>query len=639
MKASEIRKRFLEFYKNRGHKEIASAPLVPENDPTTLFTSSGMQPLVSYLLGEVHPLGKRLVNSQKCFRSQDIDEVGDTSHTTFFEMLGNWSLGDYFKKEQLQWLFEFLTKELGLDPKRFYISVFEGSGSVPKDDESIAIWKELFFGAGIDAQIGMRIFLYPAGNNWWSRSGEPENMPAGEPGGPDNEVFYDFGIELGLHEKSPYKNEKCHPNCQCGRFMEIGNSVFMQYQKQSDGSLKELKQKSVDFGGGLERLTAATLNKPDIFKIDLFSNAIKTLEAIRKSGGDYKTNPKPYRIIVDHLRAAIFMVADGVEPSNKERGYMLRRLIRRAMVYSRKLGMTGDEWLSNVSPDLITPYIHVYPHLKEKSPEIHEIITREVDKFRKTIEEGINALRKIFNRAISDVDPENLPPGMIIENNITRVSGVEVFKIYETYGLTPEIAQEVMTGWGLRFDEETMKECREEMKKHQELSRTAAAGMFKGGLADANIETTKLHTATHLLHQALRMVLGDHVSQKGSNITVERLRFDFSHPQKMTPEEIKRVEDILNEQIKKNLPVTFEELNKDEALKSGALGFFVEKYGDRVKIYTVGDLKGEYFSREICGGPHVNFTGELGHFTIIKEESAASGVRRIYGRINVHEIV
>ncbi|MCJ7826473.1 alanine--tRNA ligase [Patescibacteria group bacterium] len=638
MKASEIRKRFLEFYKNRGHKEIASAPLVPENDPTTLFTSSGMQPLVPYLLGQPHPLGKRLVNSQKCFRSQDIDEVGDTSHTTFFEMLGNWSLGDYFKKEQLSWFFEFITNELGLDPKRLYISIFKGNGSVPKDEESIEIWKTLFSSVNVSAEIGKpaspsaslggRIFLYPARNNWWSRSGEPENMPVGEPGGPDSEVFYDFGIELGLHKKSPYKNQACHPNCQCGRFMEIGNSVFMQYQKLADGSLKELKPKSVDFGGGLERLTAATLNKPDIFKIDLFNNAIKTLEAIRKSGGDYKTNPKPYRIIVDHLRAAIFMVADGVEPSNKERGYMLRRLIRRAMVYSRKLGMTGDEWLSNVSPDLITPYIHVYPHLEEKSPEIHEIITREVDKFRKTIGEGINALKKIFNRAIGGIDRENLPQGMIIENNIIRVSGVEVFKIYETYGLTPEIAQEVMTDWGLRFDEETMKECREEMKKHQELSRTAAAGMFKGGLADANIKTTKLHTATHLLHQALRMVLGDHVSQKGSNITVERLRFDFSHPKKVTDEELKKAEAIVNEKIKENLPVTYEEMDKDDALKSGALGFFVEKYGDRVKVYSILD-----FSREICAGPLVNFTGELGHFTIIKEESAASGIRRIYARL------
>jgi len=638
MTSSDIRKKYIEFFKARGHKEIASAPLVPENDPTTLFTSSGMQPLIQYILGEPHPSGTRLVDSQKCFRAQDIEEVGDTSHTTFFEMLGNWSLGDpasadgvgagYFKKEQLPWVFEFLIQELHLDPKRLFVTVFEGNKSVPKDEESIEIWKELFSNIGINAQENERIFLYSASKNWWSRSGEPENMPEGEPGGPDSEVFYDFGIELGLHDKSPYKNEKCHPNCQCGRFMEIGNSVFMQYQKQKDGSLKELKQKSVDFGGGLERLTAATLNEPDMFKTDLFIKAIKTLEALKKSGDDYKTNPKPYRIITDHLRAAIFMVADGVEPSNKERGYVLRRLIRRAMVYSRKLGMTGDEWLSNVSPDLVTPYVYIYPHLREKYPEIHEIITREVDRFRKTIDEGINALKKIFNRAIGGRDPDNLPPGMVFENNIIRVNGIEIFKIYETYGLTPEIAQEVMTGWGLRFDDETMKECREEMKKHQELSRSVATGMFKGGLADKGAETTKLHTATHLLHQALRMILGNHVSQKGSNITVERLRFDFSHPTKLTPEELKKVEDMVNVQIKKNLPVTVEEMDKDDAVKSGALGFFVQKYGSRVKVYSIS-----HFSKEICGGPHIRFTGELGHFTIIKEESAASGIRRIYAHL------
>ena len=638
MTSSDIRKKYIEFFKARGHKEIASAPLVPENDPTTLFTSSGMQPLIQYILGEPHPSGTRLVDSQKCFRAQDIEEVGDTSHTTFFEMLGNWSLGDpasadgvgagYFKKEQLPWVFEFLIQELHLDPKRLFVTVFEGNKSVPKDEESIEIWKELFSNIGINAQENERIFLYSASKNWWSRSGEPENMPEGEPGGPDSEVFYDFGIELGLHDKSPYKNEKCHPNCQCGRFMEIGNSVFMQYQKQKDGSLKELKQKSVDFGGGLERLTAATLNEPDMFKTDLFIKAIKTLEALKKSGDDYKTNPKPYRIITDHLRAAIFMVADGVEPSNKERGYVLRRMIRRVMVYSRKLGMTSDEWLSNVSPDLISPYVHVYPYLIEKTPEIHEIITREVDRFRKTIDEGINALKKIFNRAIGGRDPDNLPPGMVFENNIIRVNGIEIFKIYETYGLTPEIAQEVMTGWGLRFDDETMKECREEMKKHQELSRSVATGMFKGGLADKGAETTKLHTATHLLHQALRMILGNHVSQKGSNITVERLRFDFSHPTKLTPEELKKVEDMVNVQIKKNLPVTVEEMDKDDAVKSGALGFFVQKYGSRVKVYSIS-----HFSKEICGGPHIRFTGELGHFTIIKEESAASGIRRIYAHL------
>jgi alanyl-tRNA synthetase len=620
MTSSDIRKKYIEFFKVRGHKEIASAPLLPENDPTTLFTSSGMQPLVPYLLGQAHPLGKRLVNSQKCFRSQDIDEVGDSSHMTFFEMLGNWSLGDYFKKEQLQWLFEFLTKELELDPKRFYISVFEGSGSVPKDAESIEIWKDLFSKEGIHAEVveshsakasrDARIFLYDAHKNWWSRSGEPENMPPGEPGGPDSEVFYDFGGELLLHEHSQFKNEPCHPNCQCGRFMEIGNNVFMQYQKQADGSLKELPNKNVDFGGGLERLTAAVNNLQDIFLIDSFFPIIRAIENVTniQYGKDVEQT-KAMRVIADHMKAAVFMIADGVVPGNKAQGYFLRRLIRRSLLYSKQLGIWNKwDYFGQLVAPIATHYKIVYPNVSQKQKEIRDMILDEAKRFGKTVDKGLKELEKLGT-----------------------VSGKDAFILYETYGFPWELTQEIVTKKGQKIDRE---EFEKEFLKHKELSRTASSGMFKGGLAEHNVETTKLHTATHLLHQALRMVLGNHVSQKGSNITVERLRFDFSHPTKMTPEELKKVEDIVNEQIKKNLAVTVEELDKDEALKSGALGFFVEKYGDRVKVYSILN-----FSREICGGPHVRFTGELGHFTIIKEESAASGIRRIYARVNGHEIV
>ena len=603
MTSSLIRKKYIEFFKARGHKEIASAPLVPENDPTTLFTSSGMQPLVPYILGEVHPLGKRLVNSQKCFRSQDIEEVGDSSHTTFFEMLGNWSLGDYFKKEQLPWIFEFFTKEFGLDPKRFYISVFEGSGSVPKDEESIEIWKDLFSGVGIDATIGERIFLYPASKNWWSRSGEPDKMTPGEPGGPDSEIFYDFGQELHLHEHSQYKSKKCHPNCECGRFMEIGNSVFMQYQKLNDGSLKELPQKNVDFGGGLERINAVVNNQPDIFLTDSFDPMIRIIgSCTKKTYGEEINETKAMRVIADHIKAAMFMIGDGVIPDNKQQGYVLRRLIRRAVVKMHQLGssFSKTELGKRVGSEVKNIYKDIY-FQSNNNEEI--VIGDEINKFEHVLHTGVKLLEK----------------QKVIDGKIA-------FNLLQSYGFPWELTYELGLERGQNIDR---KEFENEFKKHQNLSRSAGKGMFKGGLADASVETTKLHTATHLLHQALRMVLGNHVSQKGSNITVERLRLDFSHPTKMTPEELKRVEDIVNEQVKKNLAVTVEELDKDEALKSGALGFFVEKYGDRVKVYSAGD-----FSREICGGPHVSFTGELGHFTIIKEESAASGIRRIYARLH-----
>ena len=607
MTANQIRTRFIEFFQKRGHVMIPSASLVPENDPTTLFTSSGMQPLVPYLLGQPHPLGKRLVDSQKSFRAQDIEEVGDNRHTTFFEMLGNWSLGDYFKKEQLPWVFELFTKELGIDPKRLSVTIYKGSTSIPKDMDSITIWKEIFTRVGIDAKEGERIFSYP--DNWWSRSGEPEKMPVGEPGGPDSEIFYDFGEELGLHGKSPFKDQPCHPNCDCGRFLEIGNNVFMQYQKQADGSLKELPQQNVDFGGGLERINAAVNDMPDIFRTDSFSSIVHTIEQLStKTYGETEETTRAMRVIADHVRGAVMMMSDGVVPSNKGQGYLLRRLIRRSLLYGKTIGLWGNwEYMGSLVQPVVDMFSSVYPDVLKHQSTITALVTGEAQRFGKTVEKGLKEIEKL-----------------------PKVTGKDAFLLYETYGFPWELTEEIALGKGHHVDK---KQFEEEFIKHQALSRSAASGMFKGGLADKSTETTRLHTATHLLHQALRIVLGNHVSQKGSNITVERLRFDFSHPTKMTPEELKKVEDMVNEQIQKNLPVTVQELDKEEALKSGALGFFTEKYGSRVKVYTV-----PHFSREICGGPHARFTGELGHFTIIKEESAAAGIRRIYANVDGHEI-
>lgn len=614
MTSKEIRDKYREFFVNHGHKWIPSAPLVPENDPTTLFTSSGMQPLVPYLLGQSHPDGKRLANSQPCFRSQDIEEVGDNRHTTFFEMLGNWSLGDYFKKEQLPWFWEFLTHELELNSQRLYVSVFKGNDQVPKDTESEKIWKSL----GVTSD---HIFFYGAKKNWWSRSGTPENMPPGEIGGPDSEVFYEFTQRE--HDKK--FGEKCHPNCECGKFLEIGNSVFIQYQKRSDGSLKELPNRNVDFGGGLERLTAATMNEPDIFLTDAFLEGVRTLEAVNKSANDYKTNPKPHRIIVDHLKASIFMVSAGVTPSNKERGYVLRRLIRRAMLYSRELEMDNDEWLSNTLPVLVSPYVDIYPDITKNIAHISEIITQEVDKFRKTLNNGLKEFEKAppvtYNTPDITYDDKNIS----YSENRPYLSAKLAFSLFETFGFPLELSIEEAKNRNIVVPENIFKSFKEEKKKHQNLSQTASVGMFKGGLQDHSEITTKYHTATHLLHAALRKVLGIHVQQKGSNITTKRLRFDFSHNLKMIDEEIKRVEELVNEQIKINLPVTSEVMNKNEAYESNALGFFAQKYGDKVTVYTIGN-----FSREICGGPHVDFTGKLGTFRIEREESAGSGIRRIY---------
>lgn len=618
MTAVEIVSSYLSFFEKRGHAKIQNSSLVPLNDPTTLFTSSGMQPLLPYLLGESHPSGNRLVNVQNCFRAQDIDEIGDNRHTTFFRMLGNWSLGGYFKSEQLPWFFEFLTKELGLDPKRLYVSVFKGYKNIPKDEESAEIWRELFKKENIDPEG--KIFYCGVDDNWWSRSGTPDKMPSGEPGGPDSEVYFDLKPEEG--EVSGNFKELSDN----GRLLEIGNSVFMEYIKKEDGSFAKLPKSNVDFGGGLERILAAVENQLDIFQTSLYSEAIKSLEAITKTNITYELNPKPYRIIADHLTASIYMVSEGIVPSNKGQGYILRRLIRRAMVQARKLGMEGDEWLSNVSP-IIETRTDVDGSLKMDTGEITLVITQEVDRFRKTIGEGLKEMRKMFSRVFGGVDPDN-HPGINMSDNKYHIDGKEIFKIYETYGLPIEIAQEIMTDWGLSFDEQTMKEAKEAVTAHQQLSRKGAAQKFAGGLADHEELTVKGHTATHLLHQALRDVLGNSVHQTGSNITSERLRFDFSFDRKLSDEELKKVEEIVHSKIEDNLPVRFEIMNLNDAKKLGAIGLFDEKYGKDVKVYFIGD-----YSKEFCGGPHVNFTAEIKSFKIIKEEGSGKNTRRIYAKV------
>lgn len=622
MTSKEIRQKYLDFFKQKGHAILPSASLLPENDPTTLFTGSGMQPMVPYLLGEKHPEGTRLADSQKCFRTEDIEEVGDSRHNTFFEMLGNWSLGDYFKKEQLTWLFEFLTKEIGIDADKLYVSVFRGNKTIgiEKDQEAVDIWKKLFKEAGIEArdvdfseEKGLRdgrIFYYGEEKNWWSRSGAPANMPAGEPGGPDSEVFYDTG--KGAHEVSKFKDRPCHINCDCGRFIEIGNSVFMAYQKTDQGFI-ELEQKNIDFGGGLERIVMAAQGKNNIFQTDLFSGLIARIEEL--SGKKYQSGEdlKNFEIIADHIKASVFMIGDdkGVAPSNVDQGYFIRRLIRRAVRRARQIRIASLGWTREIAEIIIDDYKDVYEELARNRTRILDELEKEEKKFSKTLEKGLkefditaNRLKKTDNRVIS---------------------GKEVFNLFATYGFPVEMTMELAQEKGLKVDKEGFEK---EMKKHQELSKTASAGKFKGGLADASKETTALHTTAHLTLAALRRVLGEHVEQKGSNITAERLRFDFSHGEKMTDEEKREVERLVNEAIEADAQVSFEELGVQEAKASGAVGVFESRYGAKVKVYTV--RKGDkVYSREICGGPHVERTGELGKFRIKKEQSSQAGVRRI----------
>ncbi len=611
MDSKELRKRFLKFFEERGHKIILSSSLIPENDSTTLFTGSGMQPLVPYLMGDIHPGGKRLVNIQKSFRAEDIEEVGDNRHTTFFEMLGNWSLGDYFKKEQLNWLFEFLVKEIKLDPKKIYVSVFRGNEKIGinKDLESVEIWKDIFKKVGIEAndideseKYGLqdgRIFYYSETKNWWSRSGVPANMPVGEIGGPDSEVFYDLGEKLKRHENSKWRNQPCHINCGCGRFIEIGNSVFIEFIRSEKG-FDSLPQKNVDFGGGLERMTMVSQGKNNIFKTDLFVNIIKKIQEL--SGLKYEDNMQSFEIIADHLRATTFIMGDdkGIIPSNVEQGYIVRRLIRRAIDYGRQIGIKQKFWIQEIAKTIVNDYKSIYPELIHNLEFITNNLEKEEIKFNKALEKGLRDAKRYGK----------------------EITGKEAFDLFQTSGTPISVLRE--SGIKIKYPEQ----FKEELIKHQKLSRTAAVGKFKGGLADVSDKTKKLHTACHLLLAALRKTLGDHIEQKGSNITVERLRFDFSHTEKLTLGQKTKVEKMINEAIQNNLPVFSEEILLKDAKKQGAVGVFESKYGEKVKVYTIGE-KDDFISKEICGGPHVESTGELDHFRIIKEESSGAGIRRI----------
>lgn len=632
MKVSEVRKRYLNYFHTRGHVVIPSAPIVPGNDPTTLFTSSGMQPLLPYFLGKDHPEGKRVTDSQLSFRAGDIEEVGDNRHTTFFEMLGNWSFGDYFKAEQLPWFFDYMTNTeegLGLDPKNLYVTVFAGDAetNMAADTEAIEIWQKIFTDAGIDAKFvelgteeegaerGMqdgRIFSYGAKKNWWSRAGVPKNMPAGEPGGPDSEVFYDFGTP---HD--PAYGAHCHPNCDCGRFVEIGNSVFMQFLKQEDGSFVELPKKNVDFGGGLERLTFATLGVADAFLIDVFDAARAVLEA--KSGKKYGDGDatRSMRIVMDHMRAATFMLAEGVTPSNTEAGYILRRLIRRAILAADRLGIQ-EAVLPAVAEGFGAAYADAYPHVASAGAKIREELAKEEEQFRKTLVQGLKEFEKLQAKG--------------------RVTGEDAFILFSSFGFPFELTAERAAEFGISIDEA---EFLEAMKKHQETSRAGAAQKFAGGLADHAEQTVRYHTTHHILLAALRKVLGNDVHQRGSNITSERLRIDFAHGAKMTDEEKAKVEEMVNDIIYQDLPVSRTVMPREEAEKLGAEMEFGVKYPDMVSVYSVGPIDAteadpkipQAFSLEFCGGPHVTNTKEIHEgekrFKIKKEEASSAGVRRI----------
>ena len=579
MKAIEIRNKYLNFFKKHGHAVIPSAPLIPENDPSVLFTTAGMQPLVPYLLGEKHPAGKRLTDYQKCVRTNDIEEVGDNRHLTYFEMLGNWSLGDYFKEEAVSMSFEFLTKELGIPADKISVTCFAGDEDAPRDEVTDECWRK----AGIPDE---RIYFYGKDDNWWI---------AGEDGpcGPDTEMFYDTG-------KEPC-SENCQPSCDCGKYVEIWNKVFMEYYKSKDGKYSKLKQQNVDTGMGLERITFLLQGKTTPFDTELFAPVMEKLESLQKVD-DIKSR----RIIAEHLRSSMMIISDGGRPSNIDRGYILRRLIRRMTRHLNKLQISLDELGELIELD-IDILKEMYPELDKNRDTIKQVILEEKDKFVKTLSHG----EKEFEKAIQRLKQENKD----------TIDGQTIFKLYETYGFPPEITSDLAEEQGFKID---MTEFDKLFKEHQDKSRMGSEQKFKGGLADQNEQTIKYHTATHLLHKALQIVLGDHAKQKGSNITTERLRFDFSHPEKMTKEQLQQVEDIVNEKIKEDLPVTCEEMTVEEAKKAGATGLFENKYGEKVKVYTIGD-----FSKEICGGPHVKHTGELGKFKILKEESSSAGVRRI----------
>lgn len=620
MTAQEIRKKYIEFLQARGHVQIPRALLVPQNDPSTLFTGSGMQPLIPYLLGEPHPAGTRLVDSQTCLRAQDIEEVGDNRHTTFFEMLGNWSLGDYFKVDQINWFWEFLTKEVGLDPERIYVTCFNGDkdAGISKDTESAEIWKVTFAQAGIEAKEveigteengykvgdqGGRIFYY-GDKNWWCRAGKAANMPVGEPGGPDSEMFYLFP---GVQHDTKW-GEKCHVNCDCGRYIELGNSVFMEYIKTEDG-FEKLPKQNVDYGGGLERIAAAAINSPDVFKISLLWPIVQKLEEL--SGKNYESHTESMRVIADHMRGAAFLAVDGIVPSNKEQGYVMRRLVRRAIRQAFELGVEQN-LAENIIPVIVSMFEADYPEVLARREVVLDVLKREERIFRETLRKGLHEFTKLTKDGLT---------------------GKELFMLHDTYGFPVELSLEEAYRQGIELEQDWRQSFDTHMAEQRARSQTAGKGVFKGGLADHSVETTKLHTATHLMYEGLRQVLGDHVVQRGSNVTAERTRFDFSQPEKVTREQLDEVERIVNEQIDKDLKVQWKDYPTDEAFKLGAKGAFGDKYGDTVKVYIMGNEGEKPFSIEICGGPHVEHTGVLAEdgkrFKITKEEASSAGVRRV----------
>lgn len=590
MTSNELRKKYIDFFVKKGHKQISGASLIPENDPTVLFTTAGMHPLVPYLMGaQEHPMGKRLTDYQKCIRTGDIDSVGDPHHLTFFEMLGNWSLGDYFKKEMIAYSYEFLTKVLNIDPNKLSVTVFEGDNEVERDTEAAETWEKM----GIPKE---RIFFMPREDNWWG--------PAGSTGpcGPDSEMFIDTG--------RPACSQDCKPGCSCGKYFEIWNDVFMQYNKTDDGKFEKLTRPCIDTGMGVERTVAILSGKKSVYEIDTLSTIINKINELsgKKYGEDEKIDVS-MRIIADHVRTSVFILGDqnGIAPSNIGQGYILRRLIRRAVRHARKIGIENVSFLTELANVVIDLYKEPYPELESNKEFVLTNLVDEGNKFLETLQKG----EKEFEKMLPN----------LLKGNAKMVPGRIAFKLYDTYGFPLELTMELASENGLKVDEDGFNEA---FKKHQETSRTATAGVFKGGLMDHSEKTTALHTATHLLHAALIKVLGTYIKQLGSNITAERLRFDFNHDAPLTKEELQKVEDMVNEQIKKDLKVTIDVMSLEKAKESGAIADFEAKYGEEVKVYTIGD-----FSKEVCGGPHVTHLGDMGHFKIVKEQSSSRGVRRI----------
>ena len=622
MNAETIRQKYLDFYQRNGHAVIKRAPLILTNDPTTLFTGAGMQPMIPYLLGEPHSEGRRIADSQTCLRAQDIDDIGDNRHTTFFEMLGNWSLGDYFKKEQINWMWQFLSEEVGLDMNRVYVTCYIGDEryNIPKDTEAAEIWAELYEKAGLSSsqadigseqagyargiKPGERIFYYDGSKNWWSRNGGPETTPIGDPCGPDSEMFYEFDFI----EHDPKFGEHCHPNCDCGRFMEIGNNVFMAYKKVADGVFESLEKPNIDHGSGLERIAAASNNDPDVFKISLLWPIIEKLQDL--SGKNYDSHTESMRVIADHLRAATFMAVDGCVPSNKEQGYVMRRLLRRAIRYSFDLGIEQN-FMQEVVPVIANLYEADFPEVKESREHIIAVLVKEEKAFRQTLRKGLRQMQQY----IAD-----------------GLTGEELFTLYDTFGFPVELSTEEAYRQGIKLSDNWRAEFDSKMTEQRQRSKTARKGQFSGGLEGHDPIHIKYHTATHLLGAALRKVLNaPDLQQHGSNITADRLRFDFNHD-KLTLEEKQAVEDQVNAWIDADLPVKFAIYPTEEALEMGAIGAFGERYGEEVKVYSIGE-DDNVISFEVCGGPHVEHTGILAEggkrFKITKEESSSAGIRRI----------